>query len=121
MQLLLDMGISRDLVPVLSSLGFPSIHLHDEKLDRLPDPQILEKARVENRVLITHDLDFAELTAASGERLPSVVLLQLRNMRPESVLLHLQKVLSQCGTALEAGAFVSVTESLIRVRALPMR
>ncbi len=42
-------------------------------------------------------------------------------MRPESVLLHLQKVLSQCREALDAGAFVSVTETLIRVRALPMR
>lgn len=114
------MGISRDLAPVLSSLGFPCIHLHDENLDRLPDPLILEKARAENRVLITHDLDFAELAAASGERLPSVVLFRLRNMRPESVLLHLQRTLSQCGPALEAGAFVSVTESLIRVRTLPI-
>lgn len=120
MQLLLDMGISRDLAGILTGLGFPTKHLDDEGLGRLADPQILHKARQEQRVLVTHDLDFADLAAASGERLPSVILLRLRNMRPESVLLHLQKILSHCQEALEQGAFVTATESLIRVRSLPI-
>lgn len=121
MQLLLDMGVSRLLIPRLIALGYPSVHLVDEGLSRLPDAEILEKARAEGRVVITHDLDFAELTAASRERLPSVILLRLRNMRPEMVLLHLQKALARCAAALEAGAIVSVSENLLRVRELPVR
>ncbi|HEY57982.1 MAG TPA: DUF5615 family PIN-like protein, partial [Anaerolineae bacterium] len=37
----------------------------------------------EGFVLLTHDLDFGELVAASGARLPSVVVFRLRNMRPQ--------------------------------------
>ena len=35
------------------------------------------------RVLLTHDLDFGELVAASGAKLPSIVVFRLANMHPD--------------------------------------
>ena len=46
-------------------------------LSKVPDAQILSNAKTENRVLLTHDLDFAELVARSGGTLPSVILFRL--------------------------------------------
>ncbi|MBU2054787.1 MAG: DUF5615 family PIN-like protein [Proteobacteria bacterium] len=46
---------------------------------------MLEKALNEGRVLLTHDLDFAELLAASGGKAPSVIVFRLRNMHPDRV------------------------------------
>jgi predicted nuclease of predicted toxin-antitoxin system len=69
---------------------------------------------------VTHDLDFTDLLAASGAALPSVVIFRLRNMRPEPVLARLLAVVSEHATDLEAGAVLSVTESLIRKRSLPL-
>jgi predicted nuclease of predicted toxin-antitoxin system len=70
--------------------------------------------------LLTHDLDFGELIAASGVRLPSVIVFRLRNMRPEGVNSHLASVIDQHAEALVHGAIVSVTEGLARVRLLPI-
>lgn len=120
MRFLLDMGISPEMSSVLKDLGHEAVHLHEEGLETLPDPAILEKARDQGYVLLTHDLDFAELVAASGARLPSVVIFRLRNMRPENVSKYLQKALTQGLKALEDGAILSVTEALIRIRLLPL-
>ena len=91
-----------------------ALHLHDQRLDRLPDPAILEKARHEKRILLTHDLDFGELVAASGAKLPSVIIFRLRNMRPEQVNRCLQGIIIQHQDAIEEGAIISVTERHIR-------
>jgi predicted nuclease of predicted toxin-antitoxin system len=121
MKFLADMGISPKTVTFLRDLGHDAMHLHEQSLDQLPDPAILEKARCEERVLLTHDLDFGDLVAASGSQLPSVIIFRLRNMRPERVNRYLRGVVTQHGNVLERGAIVSVTEGQIRVRLLPLR
>lgn len=120
MKFLADMGISPDSVAFLQGFGHDAVHLHDEGLDCLEDSAILRKAQEEGRVLLTHDLDFGELIAASGGRLPSIVVFRLRNMRPERVNSCLQSIVSQHKESLEQGAIVSVTEGQIRVRFLPV-
>lgn len=47
--------------------------------------EIVDKARSEKRVILTHDHDFSQLIALSGAQLPSVITFRLANMRPESV------------------------------------
>jgi len=74
MKFLADMGISPKTVSFLTDLGYDAVHLFDEGLERMTDPEILQKARAEVRILLTHDLDFADLVAASGSSLPSVVI-----------------------------------------------
>ena len=120
MRFLADMGISPNTVTMLRGLGYDALHLHEQGLDRLQDPLILQKARDEGRILLTHDLDFGELIAASGARLPTIVVFRLRNMRPERVNRYLDGILNQHGEALKQGAIISVTEGQIRVRLLPI-
>jgi predicted nuclease of predicted toxin-antitoxin system len=120
MRFLADMGISPRTVEFLRVLGHDAIHLHEEKLDQLPDRGVLAKALNEGRVILTHDLDFGELMAASGGKLPSVIIFRLRNMRPERVNAYLEQAIVQHETALERGAIIAVTERQIRVRLLPL-
>ena len=120
MRFLLDMGISPMTATFLREMGHNAVHLLDEGLHRLPDPEIFAKARNEGAVLLTHDLDFADLVAASGEKLPSVILFRLRSMRPENVNRYLSLVLDRHSQSLEEGAVVSVAERRIRVRPLPL-
>jgi predicted nuclease of predicted toxin-antitoxin system len=61
----------------------------------LDDPAILSKTGQEQRVLLTHDLDFGELVAASAAKLPSVITFRLRNMRPDNVNRHLQAFINR--------------------------
>lgn len=93
LKFLADMGISPLTVEWLRGQGYDARHLHKGGLERLPDPESLEKARREQRVLLTHDLDFPYLLAQAGAEGPSVVLFRLADMRPDSVNRHLELVL----------------------------
>jgi predicted nuclease of predicted toxin-antitoxin system len=70
MRFLLDMGISPVSGQFLRDQGHDVIHLRDQGLERLPDPDILAKAREEERILITHDLEFGELLGSAGAPTP---------------------------------------------------
>ena len=120
MKFLADMGISPRIVDFLQQLGHQAVHLQQQGLHKLKDLQILEKARKEERILLTHDLDFGDLLAASGAGLPSVVIFRLRNMRPEHANRYLLKIISQYSEALEKGVIITVTEGRIRMRDLPL-
>ncbi len=120
MKFLANMGISPDAIVFLQSIGYEGFHLGREGLGRLPDSQILAKAHTEGYIILTHDLDFGDLMAASGASAPSVIIFRLRNMRPESVNRHLQQVLDHFQSELEKGAVITVTEGNIRVRELPI-
>jgi predicted nuclease of predicted toxin-antitoxin system len=114
------MGISPRTVEFLREVGHEANHLHNEGLHQLDDPAILVKAQQEQSVLLTHDLDFGELVAASGAELPSVITFRLRNMRPDNVNRHLRAVINHHQDALKQGAIVTVTEGRIRIRPLPI-
>lgn len=121
MKFLADMGISPKTVAFLHDLGHEAAHLHELGLHRLPDSAVLEKARLEGCILLTHDLDFAELVAASGARLPSVIIFRLVSMDPERVSSRLARVIFDHQDALDRGAIISITEAQVRVRLLPLR
>lgn len=120
MKFLADMGISPKTTAFLHALGHDAVHLGDQGLERLPDRDVVAKAREEGRVLLVHDLGFGELIAASGAALPSVITFRLRNMHPDRVNGALENILPQHGEALERGAMLSVTEGQVRVRSLPL-
>jgi predicted nuclease of predicted toxin-antitoxin system len=120
MKFLADMGISPRVVSMLRERGHEAVHLQEEGLGALPDGEILAKARTEGRVLLTHDLDFGELLAASGGKLPSVIIFRLKDMRAENVNVHLFSLLEKQPAALEQGVVCSVTERKVRIRTLPI-
>jgi predicted nuclease of predicted toxin-antitoxin system len=120
MKFLADMGISPRVVEDLRQKGHDAVHLAEEGQHRMVDGDILQKARQENRVLLTHDLDFGELLAASGGHLPSVIIFRLKDMRAPHVLQHLYSILRQETDILNKGAVCSVTEQKVRIRHLPI-
>ena len=120
MKLLADMGISLRTVAWLRDAGYEAVHLREEGLQTLPDDEILVKARVEGRIVLTLDLDFGQLLAMSGESLPSVILFRLGNENYSMINERLATVLHQCAADLEAGAIVSVSDEAFRVRRLPI-
>ncbi len=120
MRFLADMGISPKTVSFLRDLGHQAVHLHEEGLARLSDSEILEKARREESIVLTHDLDFGDLLAASGAQLPTVIIFRLRNMRPERVNLYLENIIKQHTKPLDHGAVATVAEGGVRIRRLPI-
>jgi predicted nuclease of predicted toxin-antitoxin system len=119
-KLLADMNVSLLTVEWLRSCDHEAIHVREQGLQRATDELILRKAREEQRVLITMDLDFGYLMAVSGEQLPSVILLRLGNETSERVNERLASVLRLEHLDWTSGLFVTVTDSNLRVRQLPL-
>jgi predicted nuclease of predicted toxin-antitoxin system len=121
MKFLLDMNLSRQSAAHLRGQGHDAVHLFEQRLERLADHDIILKACSEKRILVTHDLDFGEILAASGDHLPSVITFRLRNMQPDNVNRHLDAIIANHHEALAQGVLMSVTEGQIRMRHLPIR
>ena len=120
MRFLADMGVGRRAVLYLRDQGHDAIHLREQGLHRLSDEAIVEKACHEQRVILTHDLDFGRIVALSRALIPSIVTLRLTDMRSANVSRYLQEVIDRYSEPLERGALVSVTDQRIRVRQLPV-
>ncbi|QGZ91119.1 DUF5615 family PIN-like protein [Microcystis aeruginosa] len=121
MKFLGDMGISPRTIALLREQGYDAIHLIEENLEKMTDQNILDKARQEERILLTVDLDFAQLLAISGDSLPSVILFRLGNVSREVVNRRLLAILNDHATELTNGLIISVTDVSIRLRHLPIQ
>jgi predicted nuclease of predicted toxin-antitoxin system len=120
MKFLADMGVSMTVVRTIRESGYDVVHLREEGLQRLADPAIILKARHEERIVLTFDLDFGDLLAASADVLPSVIIFRLQNTSPAFVAARLLETLSECGQALATGVILTVQDNRYRLRRLPI-
>jgi predicted nuclease of predicted toxin-antitoxin system len=114
------MGVSMEVVRWLRNEGHDAVHLREQSLQRLPDPEVFAKSIEEKRILLTFDLDFGEIAAFSRGLLGKVVVFRLRNTRATNVIARLSSVISNCQSELDSGAVVTVEDSRHRVRLLPI-
>jgi len=59
------MGVSLTTVEALRAANHDAVHLRDEGLICLPDPDIVAKALAESRIVLTFDLDFGDILAVA--------------------------------------------------------
>lgn len=120
MTLLVDMNLPPTFSSALESAGFSAVHWSDVGDPTADDSEILAWARQHGRVLITHDLDFSAILAASGDDTPSVVQLRAQDMLAPQLLRIVQMALTQHAAQLRRGALLSINEAGTRVRVLPL-
>jgi predicted nuclease of predicted toxin-antitoxin system len=96
------------------------VHLRELGLQRLPDDQILAKADREDRVLLTFDLDFADLLALGLLKSPSVMIFRLNDETPASVIPRMMAVIAERQRELEQGVVIMVEDTRYRLRRLPL-
>lgn len=121
MKFLIDNNLSPLLADALKAAGHDVLHVRDLGMQAAPDEAVLERARAEERTLISADTDFGGLLSRSGASNPSVILIRRlvgrRAFEQASIILA---NLDQVADDLAAGAVVVLHENLLRVRRLPM-
>ncbi|HMO95426.1 MAG TPA: DUF5615 family PIN-like protein [Tepidiformaceae bacterium] len=120
MKIVVDMNVEPSWIDVLVSAGHDAVHWSQVGRGSEPDDEILRWAISSKSVVLTQDLDFGAILAATGGELPSVVLLRSRNGRPKRAASDVLWVLSRYTAELASGALVVVDPDAHRVRMLPL-
>jgi predicted nuclease of predicted toxin-antitoxin system len=121
MRFLIDNNLSPLLAERLKAAGHDVVHVRDIGLQASTDSVVLERARAEDRVLISADTDFGSLLARSHAPNPSVVLIRrLIGRRAADQFEIIQANLPPVADDLAAGAVVVIGDYRVRVRRLPL-
>lgn len=82
MRLPADMGVSITTVRALRAAAHDAVHLREEGLIRLLDPDLVAQAAQEKRIVLTFDVDFGDILAVARGGAPSVIIFRREIRRP---------------------------------------
>ncbi len=120
MKILVDMNLSPEWVPVLEGQGWEAIHWSRIGNPGARDEEILLWAKSNAYIVLTHDLDFGAILAATGGKSPSVIQLRMQDINPQHIQNPVIQVLHQFRQHLQEGALISIDERRPRVHILPL-
>ena len=120
LNLLVDMNLSPQWVPVLRKHGWHAVHWSTIGDPGASDKDVMDWARNNQYVVFTHDLDFGTMLALSHEAGPSVLQVRTEDTLPDFLEGPVIAALNQHEADLSTGALVVVDESRSRVRVLPI-
>lgn len=121
MKLLLDLNLSVRWIEFLHISGFAAVHWSTLGAANAPDSLIMEYAKQNDFIVVTHDLDFGAIHAATQGQKPSVIQLRADDISPETIADRVIIALHQMAADLEAGALVTIDLKRTRIRILPLR
>ena len=121
MKVLVDMNLSPRWVGVLIGAGIDAAHWSAVGAHDAPDREIMAHALANDFVVLTHDLDFSAILAATQGKKPSVVQLRADNTSPDVIGREVLDALTQMDADLRDGALLTVEPGRTRLRVLPLR
>lgn len=78
-------------------------------------------AKAKAYVVLTHDLDFSAILAATHGEKPSVVQIRAEDVSPNVIGIMVIDALRQMNTELEEGALLTIDPNHTRLRVLPLQ
>jgi predicted nuclease of predicted toxin-antitoxin system len=109
------------LATALAEQGHDAVHTSDLGLDVAPDATVLERARADDRIVISADSDFGTILASTRAARPSVLYIRrIQGRRVEQLAALIADIFTVIDAALEEGSLVVIGEGTARIRRLPI-
>jgi predicted nuclease of predicted toxin-antitoxin system len=118
---LVDMNLSPRWADYLEKSGFPAVHWSDCGSPNAPDRELMHWAGQRGHIVLTADLDFPAILAATESRQPSVIVLRGDDLTPAALGSALLAAIRQMEPELSSGAIVSVDTLRALLRVLPLQ
>ena len=120
MKLLVDMNLSPRWVDLLRYAGWESVHWSSVGKGTEADSEIMAYAAQYGYIVVTHDMDFSAILAATHGEKPSVVQIRAEDVSPRIIGNQVIAALDFLKNELEVGALVTIGRRQTRVRMLPL-
>lgn len=120
MKVLVDMNLSPRWVDMLNGLGLQATHWSAVGRVNAPDSEIMDYAAANDYIVLTHDLDFSAILAATHGEKPSVVQIRAEDVNPDRIGTQVAAALRQMELELQEGALLTVDPNRTRLRLLPL-
>ncbi len=120
MKLLVDMNLSPRWVQYLTTQSRQAVHWSEIGDTHASDVAIMAYAKQHEYVVLTNDLDFGAILAATQGDKPSVIQIRSEDLRPNIIGEKIKAALLQLQPELEQGALLTIDASRTRVRLLPL-
>jgi predicted nuclease of predicted toxin-antitoxin system len=118
---LIDNALPPRLAEMLVESGHDATHVRSYGMHASRDIDILNRARKENRVIVSADSDFAVILASQAASHPSFILFREPNvLRPQDYIDLLLSALPTLGPELANGCVAVFRSGRLRVRKLPI-
>lgn len=121
MRLLIDMNLSPRWVALLNGAGIEAAHWSRIGAHNASDAQIMAYAAEHGYVVLTHDLDFGTILAATHGEKPSVVQIRAEDVSADAVGAQVIAALRQMAAELLDGALLTIDTNRTRLRVLPLQ
>ena len=118
MRFKIDENLPRDLVVAARAAGQDAFSVHEEGLAGASDSTIAKVVADERRVLVTLDLDFADVRRYVPNRYNGLIVLRLARQDRDYVVEIFQRVLSATKSENPQGKLWVVDEFGIRIRGI---
>jgi predicted nuclease of predicted toxin-antitoxin system len=120
MKFLIDMNLAPRWVPYLRAVNFDADHWSSLGAVDAPDELLMAFAAKFGFVVVTQDLDFSAILAATKGKKPSVVQIRSQNVTPEAIGVQVVAAFRATMAELEAGALLTIEPERTRIRLLPL-
>lgn len=121
MNILVDMNLSPRWVSLLADAGIESAHWSTLGAANAPDTEIMAFAKANGYIVLTHDLDFSAILAATQGDKPSVVQIRAENVSPDVIGKPVIDALRQMAAELTEGALLTIDPNRTRLLLLPLQ
>ncbi|MEE9602948.1 MAG: DUF5615 family PIN-like protein [Thermoguttaceae bacterium] len=111
-----DENLPTEAVDVLRDAGHDAMSVVDQQMGGRPDTDIAAVCRQEDRVVVTLDLDFADIRAYPPADYPGIIVLRLARLDKRRVLSVMQRLTALVEQEPLSDKLWIVDESSVRVR-----
>ncbi len=116
MKFKLDENLPVEAADILKQAGYDTETVFSENLVGTSDPNLAEHCQREERILLTLDMDFADIRAYPPKECPGLIVLRLARQDKLHILNIFERIAKLVGEEKPASKLWIVEESLVRIR-----
>ena len=119
MKILIDVNLSFRWADMLMHEGIEAVYWSTLGADNAPDTEIMAYALANGYTVLTKDLDFGDILAATHGIQPSIVQIRAVDAQPQSLIKRVVDAVTRLTAELEQGALVTIDMKKTRIHILP--